>query len=120
MPRLRQVGKNEAHPFAQTIYTSLFGERDPIANPGTATGQQPKFDTRAMYAKASSAHGLWLSRLSLKENIMRPAWERLSQWIKEGKLRPVVGHVLPLAKAGDAFRLMLERKNYGKVVLTVS
>ena len=87
---------------------------------GTATGQQPKFDTRAMYAKASSAHGLWLSRLSLKENVMRPAWERLSQWIKEGKLRPVVGHVLPLAKAGDAFRLMLERKNYGKVVLTVS
>jgi len=87
---------------------------------GTATGQQPKFDTRSMYAKASSAHGLWLSRLSLKENIMRPAWERLSQWIKEGKLRPVVGHVLPLAKAGDAFRLMLERKNYGKVVLTVS
>src|SRR5690348_12327569 len=52
---------------------------------GTATGQQPKFDTRAMYAKASSAHGLWLSRLSLKENIMRPAWEHLSQWINEGK-----------------------------------
>ena len=87
---------------------------------GTATGQQPKFDTRAMYAKASSAHGLWLSKLSLKENIMRPAWERISQWIKEGKLRPVVGHVLPLAQAGDAFRLMLERKNYGKIVLTVS
>jgi alkylhydroperoxidase family enzyme len=38
MPRLRQVGKNDAHPFAQTIYSSLFGERDPIANPGTATG----------------------------------------------------------------------------------
>ncbi|HET7749947.1 MAG TPA: NADPH:quinone oxidoreductase family protein [Terriglobales bacterium] len=87
---------------------------------GTATGQQPKFDTRSMYAKASSVHGLWLSRLSLKENIMQPAWERLSEWIKEGKLRPVVGHVLPLAKAGDAFRLMLERKNYGKIVLTVS
>ncbi len=87
---------------------------------GTATGQQPKFDTRSMYAKSSSVHGLWLSKLSLKENIMRPAWERLSGWIKEGKLRPVVGHALPLAKAGDAFRLMLERKNYGKVVLTVN
>ena len=85
---------------------------------GTATGQQPRFDTRSMYAKASSAHGLWLSRLSLKENIMQPAWERLSGWIKDGKLRPVVGHVLPLAQAGDAFRLMLERKNYGKIVLT--
>ena len=87
---------------------------------GTATGQQPKFDTRAMYAKGSSVHGLWLSKLSLKENIMHPAWERLSQWIKEGELRPVVGHVLPLAQAGDAFRLMLERKNYGKIVLTLS
>lgn len=87
---------------------------------GTATGQQPKFDTRAMYAKSSSVHGLWLSRLSLKENVMRPAWKRLSGWIKEGKLRPVVGHVLPLAQAGDAFRLMLERKNYGKIVLTLS
>ena len=86
---------------------------------GTATGQQPKFDTRSMYSKGSSVHGLWLSKLSLKENIMRPAWERLSTWIKEGRLRPVVGHVLPLAQAGDAFRLMLERRNYGKIVLTV-
>ena len=86
---------------------------------GTATGQQPKFDTRSMYAKGSSVHGLWLSKLSLKENIMRPAWERLSGWIREGRLRPVVGSVLPLARAGEAFRLMLERKNYGKIVLTV-
>lgn len=86
---------------------------------GTATGQQPKFDTRAMYSKGSSVHGLWLSKLSLKENVMRPAWERLSSWIKEGRLRPVVGHVLPLAQAGDAFRLMLERRNYGKIVLAV-
>jgi alkylhydroperoxidase family enzyme len=38
MPRLRQVGKDAAHPFAQTIYKSLFGERDPVVEPGTATG----------------------------------------------------------------------------------
>jgi NADPH2:quinone reductase len=86
---------------------------------GTATGQQPKFDTRSLYAKGSSVHGLWLSKLSQKEDIMRPAWERMSGWIKEGRLRPVVGHVLPLAQAGDSFRLMLERKNYGKIVLTL-
>ena len=28
----RQVGKNNAHPFAQSIYKSLFGERDPVAH----------------------------------------------------------------------------------------
>lgn len=38
MPRLRQVSRADADPFAQQIYTMLFGERDPVAAPGTATG----------------------------------------------------------------------------------
>ena len=38
MPRLRQVPKSEAHDNAQTLYRMLFGERDPVASPGTATG----------------------------------------------------------------------------------
>jgi alkylhydroperoxidase family enzyme len=38
MPRLRQVARDDAHPFAQAIYTMLFGERDPVAQPGTASG----------------------------------------------------------------------------------
>ena len=38
MPRLGQVRKDDAHPFAQAIYTMIFGERDPVAEPGTASG----------------------------------------------------------------------------------
>jgi alkylhydroperoxidase family enzyme len=38
MPRLRQVGKDDAHPFAKAVYKSLFGERDPVREPGTETG----------------------------------------------------------------------------------
>nr|RAV98341.1 carboxymuconolactone decarboxylase family protein [Aerococcus urinae] len=38
MPRLREVSKADAHPLAQTIYKVLFGERDPVKEPGTATG----------------------------------------------------------------------------------
>jgi len=38
MPRLREVGRDDAHPFAKTVYKSLFGERDPVAEPGTDTG----------------------------------------------------------------------------------
>jgi alkylhydroperoxidase family enzyme len=38
MPRLRQVHKDDAHPFAQTMYGVLFGDRDPVDEPGTATG----------------------------------------------------------------------------------
>ncbi len=38
MPRLREVPRDEAHPLAQEIYKMLFGDRDPVAEPGTATG----------------------------------------------------------------------------------
>jgi alkylhydroperoxidase family enzyme len=38
MPRLRQVGRDAAHPFAKAVYKSLFGERDPVGSPGTDTG----------------------------------------------------------------------------------
>lgn len=38
MPRLRQIGKAGAHPGAQQIYQALFGERDPVKEPGTQTG----------------------------------------------------------------------------------
>ena len=31
----------------------------------------------------------------------------------------VVGDVLPMERAGDAYRLLLERKNFGKVVLNI-
>jgi len=38
MPRLRQVPRAEAPPDVQTVYDMLFGGRDPVAEPGTATG----------------------------------------------------------------------------------
>jgi alkylhydroperoxidase family enzyme len=38
MPRLTQIGKDEAHPNAQAIYKLLFKDRDPVAQPGTDTG----------------------------------------------------------------------------------
>ncbi len=38
MPRLGQVGKDDAHPFAQAIYGMIFDDRDPVVEPGTASG----------------------------------------------------------------------------------
>lgn len=38
MPRLRQVPRAEADPKVLPWYDLLFGERDPVAEPGTATG----------------------------------------------------------------------------------
>ena len=38
MPRLRQVPRSAASPEVLKFYDRLFGERDPVAEPGTATG----------------------------------------------------------------------------------
>src|SRR3954462_9190080 len=86
---------------------------------GTATGQRAQLDPGVLYAKAASVHGLWLTYLSQKSELMREAWQQLSAWAAQGHLRPVIEAVLPMEKAGDAYRLLLERKNFGKVVLTI-
>ena len=87
---------------------------------GNATGQRSEIDIRALYAKGASVHGLWLTYLAAKRELMADAWEKLSAWTSQGHLHPVVGHVLPLERAAEAYRLLLERKNFGKVVLTIS
>jgi alkylhydroperoxidase family enzyme len=38
MGRLRQVSKAEASPEVAEVYQQFFGDRDPVAEPGTATG----------------------------------------------------------------------------------
>jgi NADPH2:quinone reductase len=86
---------------------------------GSATGQKPELDVRTLYAKGASVHGLWLTYLSANQRLMAEAWARLSAWAAQGQLKPVIGHVLPMEKAGDAYKLMLERKNFGKVVLEI-
>jgi NADPH2:quinone reductase len=84
---------------------------------GTATGKPPQLDVRAMYAKSASVQGLWLTYLSQKREIMEPAWTQLSSWIAQRKLAPVIGQVLPLERAEEAYKLLQEGKTYGKVVL---
>lgn len=38
MPRLRQIPRADAAPSVIPLYDLLFGDRDPVADPGTATG----------------------------------------------------------------------------------
>jgi NADPH:quinone reductase-like Zn-dependent oxidoreductase len=73
-----------------------------------------------MFQRNAQAQALWLTPIARHPALMREAWERMMEWAKDdirGRLRPVVGHELPLDQAADAQRLLLERKNYGKVVL---
>src|SRR5271157_1756326 len=84
-----------------------------------AAGQRQQFDTGAMMAKSLSAHGLWLSVLSQDHELTTRSLQAMQPWIAQGKLHPEIGHTLPMEQAGEAHRLMLQRANYGKIVLTI-
>ena len=74
----------------------------------------------------------WLSNPAMNQEILafnlgilfgfRPeraaeSMQRLIGYVMHGKVRPRVGHVLPLARAVDAHRLLEERRSTGKIVL---
>lgn len=86
---------------------------------GSTTGEKSLLDTRLLYAKGASVHGLWLTYLSANRELMSSAWKQLSEWTEQGHLRPVIGRVLPLEQAQEAYRLLAEGKNFGKVVLKI-
>jgi len=46
--------------------------------------------------------------------------QALSAWIAQAKLTPQIGHVFPLDRAVEAYRLLEEGKNYGKVIVKIS
>lgn len=87
---------------------------------GAATGETPQLDTRVLYAKGASVHGLWLSYLSQNRPLMEAAWKQLSEWLGAGKLQPAIGKVFPWQDARAAYTLMQEGKNYGKIVLKIA
>jgi NADPH2:quinone reductase len=87
---------------------------------GSATGQPAELNPGILYAKGASVHGLWLTYLSTKPEIMQGAWNQLSTWIGEGRLRSNVGQVLPIHQVREAYRLLGEGKNFAKIVLRIT
>ncbi|MGC2108067.1 MAG: NADPH:quinone oxidoreductase family protein [Candidatus Korobacteraceae bacterium] len=86
---------------------------------GTATGQRHQFDSGVMMAKGLSAHGLWLSVLAKDHELIARCLQAMQPWIEQGMLHPEIGHTLPMEQAAEAHRLLLQRANYGKIVLWI-
>lgn len=86
---------------------------------GSASGEKPDVDGRVLYSRMTSVHGLWLSRLINYPEVVQHAVSALTHMVEKGNLKPVVGHRLKLEQVAEGYNLMLEKKNFGKVVLTV-
>lgn len=87
---------------------------------GSATGHPAELNPGILYAKGASVHGLWLTCLASKPELMARAWKQLSTWIAQGRIRPTVGHVLPLDQVREAYCLLRDGKNFAKIVLRIT
>ena len=80
--RLKQVSLNEACPEIREIYRQFFGERDPVAQPGTATGTPGDYWTTyalvphiqaRLLARAIAEGGAYLNNVKVTEQDAVPA-----------------------------------------------
>ena len=95
------------------------GERRSIPAAVKGLAQTPWFNPLRLASASKAVIGLnvltlWDSKGSLDE-LVGP----LREWMDAGKVRPVVAEAFPLERGRDAHRFVAERRNVGKVVLTL-
>jgi NADPH:quinone reductase-like Zn-dependent oxidoreductase len=73
----------------------------------------------ALLRRNVGLYGLDLLRLWDREAVLAAAFEELWTWVQEGRLRPVLDRTFPLQEVGEAHRYLHDRRNFGKVVLTL-
>ena len=79
----------------------------------------PPVDPKRLFLADQDFATVNVARLDASPARLRAMVSRLGQLVKEGVLQPQVGEVLPFADAARAHRLLRERKNLGKVVLSL-
>ena len=77
---------------------------------GATTGSEGLTDIRYVFAKQLSILGSYMGSKSELVELLR--------FFEQGKLKPVVDRVMPLEEAAEAHRIMEERKQFGKIVLS--
>jgi NADPH2:quinone reductase len=87
---------------------------------GFASGQIPQIPANLLLVKNASAVGFyWGSYRRHDPARVRAAFEELLRWHGEGRIKPLVSEVRPLAEAPEALEHLLSRRTSGKIVLTI-
>ncbi len=79
----------------------------------------PRFNPLTLMEHNRGVLGVNLGHLWGQLDIMRPQMETLLGYAREGRIKPRVDRTFPLAEAAAAHHFMHERRNIGKVVLTL-
>jgi NADPH2:quinone reductase len=87
---------------------------------GFAAGNIPKVPLNLTLLKGCQIVGVfWGASTARDPQHTRESLEALLRMVCEGKLAPHISARIPLARAGEAIRLLMDRKALGKVVVTM-
>jgi synaptic vesicle membrane protein VAT-1 len=81
--------------------------------------QIPRFHPMKLMSANIAVIGVNLGRLQPRGALLRGELDEIFRLYATGKIKPVIGKSFPLAEAAAAHRYIQERKNIGKVILTV-
>jgi alkylhydroperoxidase family enzyme len=104
MGRLKQVSKAEASPEIQELYKQFFGDRDPVAQPGTATGTP----------------GDYWTTFALVPDLLFNARTSLSLLLSPGRILPVNLRELAIIRTGIVGDSRFEYSQHMKVARMVN
>jgi len=79
---------------------------------GQASGKEGTISSRELYRRRGT-----ITVIARSEEATKEAVERILNWLREGKVKPIVGEVHPLEQAGLAQLRLETRQTKGKVVL---
>jgi NADPH2:quinone reductase len=85
---------------------------------GAASQEVEPIDTLKLLFRSQGVFGLHLNAIFERPSLVGQSMMQLFEWIRQGKLKMQVGHVLPLGQIREAHELISSRKSYGKIVLT--
>lgn len=87
---------------------------------GFASGEIPRFPANLLLVKNLSVLGLyWGAWATRRPEPLAASLSTLLGWLTNGDIRPHVGAVLPLERAGEALALLADRRALGKVVVEI-
>ncbi len=79
----------------------------------------PRFHPLKLIHDNKAVIGVHLGRMPSRGGMLMRQWQQIVKLHAEGKVKAVIGKTFPLEEAAQAHTYMHERKNVGKVVLTV-
>jgi len=85
---------------------------------GFASGTIPQIPANILLVKNLTVIGFyWGAYARLKPQVLTDSFRQLLRWYDQGRLKPHISHILPLAQTPGALDLLRTRKSTGKVVI---